>query len=61
MATKSKKSKAQVLDDAESVISASVHDATACDVDDDETFFQDIDLLQNHGIVSFGYFKVLSS
>lgn len=53
MATKAKKAKAQQqkeTDDAESHVQAL--DTTVGDVDDDEACFQDIDLLQNHGIVS---------
>lgn len=53
MATKAKKRAADK--DVSLTEDQVVHDldaSTVLDVDDDETFFQDIDLLQNHGIVS---------
>lgn len=52
MATKSKKKQAQQerAEDADTSISE-VHDGTVMDLDEEDVYFQDIDLLQNHGIV----------
>lgn len=50
MATKARKQRAQHVDDAESIVS-DAHETTALELNDEESYFQDIDLLQNHGIV----------
>jgi len=51
MATKARKQKSaqQDREDAETTVSE-CHDVSAVELEDDESFFQDIDLLQNHGI-----------
>ncbi len=57
MATKAKKRAATTADTSVTEDQV-VHDLDAsvvADLDDDESFFQDIDLLQNHGIVSYYY------
>jgi hypothetical protein len=62
MATKGKRKSSaavekDVVDVEDQVVMNELDMSTVVDLDDDDTFFQDIDLLQNHGIVSILFYS----